>query len=71
MNNVMLIGRLTRDPEVRYTSGSQMAVANFTLAIDRPFPPCCCVRPSGGKLRQVSGERKKGGSRGKDPNRKL
>lgn len=36
MNNVMLIGRLTRDPEVRYTSGSQMAVANFTLAIDRP-----------------------------------
>ena len=36
MNSVMLIGRLTRDPEVRYTSGSQMAVANFTLAIDRP-----------------------------------
>ena len=26
MNSVMLIGRLTRDPEVRYTSGSQMAV---------------------------------------------
>ena len=36
MNNVELIGRLTRDPEVRYTSGSQMAVANFTIAIDRP-----------------------------------
>ena len=36
MNSVMLIGRLTRDQEVRYTSGSQMAVANFTLAIDRP-----------------------------------
>ena len=36
MNSVMLIGRLTRDPEVRYTSVSQMAVANFTLAIDRP-----------------------------------
>ena len=36
MNSVHLIGRLTRDPEVRYTSGSQMAVANFTLAIDRP-----------------------------------
>ena len=36
MNSVMLIGRLTRYPEVRYTSGSQMAVANFTLAIDRP-----------------------------------
>ncbi|MHC1722528.1 MAG: single-stranded DNA-binding protein [Aminipila sp.] len=36
MNSVVLIGRLTRDPEVRYTPGTQMAVANFTLAIDRP-----------------------------------
>jgi single-strand DNA-binding protein len=36
MNNVTLIGRLTRDPEVRYTSGSQMAVARFSVAIDRP-----------------------------------
>ena len=36
MNSVELIGRLTRDPEVRYTSGSQMAVATFTIAIDRP-----------------------------------
>lgn len=36
MNSVHLIGRLTRDPEVRYTSGSQMAVAHFTIAIDRP-----------------------------------
>ncbi len=35
MNSVQLIGRLTRDPEVRYTA-SQMAVATFTLAIDRP-----------------------------------
>lgn len=35
MNNVVLIGRLTRDPEVRYVSESQMAVATFTLAIDR------------------------------------
>lgn len=35
MNNVTLIGRLTRDPEVRYTSGTQMAVARFTLAVDR------------------------------------
>ncbi len=34
MNNVVLIGRLTRDPDVRYTS-SQMAVARFTLAVDR------------------------------------
>lgn len=36
MNNVTLIGRLTRDPEVRYTSESQMAVARFPIAIDRP-----------------------------------
>ena len=36
MNNVVLIGRLTRDPEVRYTSETQMAVARFSVAIDRP-----------------------------------
>ncbi len=36
MNSVVLIGRLTRDPEVRYTSGSQMAVCTFSIAIDRP-----------------------------------
>lgn len=37
MNSVVLIGRLTRDPELKYTGGSnQMAVATFTLAIDRP-----------------------------------
>lgn len=35
MNTVNLIGRLTRDPEVRYTA-SQMAVASFSIAIDRP-----------------------------------
>ena len=39
MNQVILIGRLTRDPEVRYTAGTQMAVATFTLAIDRPAKP--------------------------------
>lgn len=36
MNNVSLIGRLTKDPEVRYISDSQMAVARFSIAIDRP-----------------------------------
>ena len=35
MNNVSLIGRLTRDPEVRY-SGNNMAIARFSIAIDRP-----------------------------------
>lgn len=36
MNSVVLIGRLVRDPETRYTSGTQMAVCTFTIAIDRP-----------------------------------
>lgn len=35
MNSVNLIGRLTRDPELRYTSGNQTAVARFSVAIDR------------------------------------
>lgn len=35
MNSVSLIGRLTRDPDVRYTASSQMAVARFSIAIDR------------------------------------
>ena len=34
MNNVTLIGRLTRDPEVRYTDGN-MAIARFSIAINR------------------------------------
>ena len=37
MNRVVLIGRLTRDPELRYTSGSNAAVCNFTIAVDRGF----------------------------------
>lgn len=35
MNNVVLIGRLARDPELRFVPGSGMAVANFTMAIDK------------------------------------
>ena len=35
MNSVSLIGRLTRDPEVRYGQASQTAVARFSIAIDR------------------------------------
>jgi single-strand DNA-binding protein len=37
MNSVVLIGRLTKDPEVRYIPESQKAVATFTLAVDRPY----------------------------------
>ncbi len=37
MNNVALIGRITKDPEVRYTAGNEpMAVAKFSIAINRP-----------------------------------
>lgn len=36
MNKVIMMGRLTRDPEVRYTNDNK-AVANFTLAVDRRF----------------------------------
>ena len=35
MNSVTLIGRLTKDPEVRYGSDSQSAVCRFAIAIDR------------------------------------
>lgn len=36
MNKVILLGRLTRDPEVRYTQGNEpMAVARYSLAVDR------------------------------------
>jgi single-strand DNA-binding protein len=36
LNRVILIGRLTKDPELRYTP-SGVAVAQFTLAVDRPY----------------------------------
>ena len=38
MNKVILMGRLTRDPEVRYSNGAngeQLAIARYTLAVDR------------------------------------
>lgn len=35
MNNVVLIGRLTKDPDLRYLPNTGTAVANFTLAVDR------------------------------------
>ncbi|MCL4319497.1 MAG: single-stranded DNA-binding protein [Firmicutes bacterium] len=36
LNRIILIGRLTRDPELRYTPQG-VPVASFTLAVDRPF----------------------------------
>lgn len=55
MNKVILMGRLTRDPDVRYTQGEEpIAIARFTLAVDRrgkrdgeasaDFPSCVCFR---------------------------
>ncbi len=35
MNSVVLIGRLARDPELRFVPASGMAVTNFTLAVDK------------------------------------
>lgn len=37
MNQIILIGRLTRDPELRYIAGSGTPVAQFTIAVDREF----------------------------------
>ena len=38
MNKVILMGRLTRDPDVRYSSGeNSLAIARYTLAVDRRF----------------------------------
>ena len=53
MNKVILMGRLTRDPDIRYTQGENpMAIAKYTLAVDRRFKrdgeptadfiPCTC-----------------------------
>ena len=36
MNNIILIGRLTKDPDLRYTQAGK-AVCSFTLAVDRPY----------------------------------
>ena len=38
MNKVILLGRLTRDPEVRYASGNEpLCIAKYTLAVNRQF----------------------------------
>ena len=37
MNKVILMGRLTRDPEVRYTQNTNLTVSNFSIAVNRRF----------------------------------
>lgn len=40
MNKILLIGRLTRDPEIRYTQGvEQTCIARYTLAVERKYKP--------------------------------
>lgn len=58
MNQVILMGRLTKDPEIKYTQGSEpMAVAHYTIAVDRmeakkdgqpsaDFISCVCFKKS-------------------------
>lgn len=37
MNNLVLVGRLTKDPELKYIPGSGTAVATFSIAVDRDY----------------------------------
>ena len=37
MNSVILVGRLTKEPEIRYIPGTEHMVTNFTLAVDRDY----------------------------------
>ena len=37
LNNINLMGRLTKDPDVRYAQGSNTCIARYTLAVDRRF----------------------------------
>lgn len=37
MNKVVLIGRLTKDPDLRFTAGSGMGICRFTVAVKRQF----------------------------------
>ena len=52
MNKAILIGRLTKDPEVRYTQQNQTCIARYTLAVDRikegaDFIPCVAFGKGG------------------------
>ena len=69
MNKVILMGRLTRDPEVRYSQGEQAtAIARYTVAVDRRFRRdgdsqtadfyrLCSIRTSGRVRREISAQR--------------
>lgn len=67
MNQVIISGRLTKDPEIRYTAGTQMAVASFTVALGRgkdkngkdrgtDFPRCTAFGRTAENLEKFSGK---------------
>ena len=69
MNKVILMGRLTREPEVRYSNGAEpLAVAHYTLAVNRRFkrkdePGCTAKKDAGGEAdfaEQSAEQRNKG-----------
>ena len=63
MNKVVLLGRLTRDPELRYTPNS-IASVSFTIAVNRNYKNAngvrcrfysrCCMERSCGNIEQAS-----------------
>ena len=66
MNKVILMGRLTREPEVRYSNGAEpLAVAHYTLAVNRRFKrkdeqeadfiPCVAFGRAANLRRNISG----------------
>lgn len=81
MNKAIEIGRLTRDPEVRYSQGNNTAVARYTIAVDRKFKregeqtadfiPCVVFGKTGGVCREVFQKRNKSCYFWKNHNRKL
>ena len=78
MNSVQLVGRLTRDPEMRYTDGGS-AIARFSLAVDRryksengptaDFPNCVAFGRTAEFIRKIFSQRYENGMPGAHPDR--
>ena len=81
MNKVILMGSLTRDPEVRYTQGdNSMAIARYTLAVDRRFKKegeatadfiSCVAFGKAGEFAEILPAGLKGNRLRPDPDREL